>query len=266
MDIILEVFKAYLIPGSLTFLALGVIVGSVLLHASKSTRRWGSGILGFLAVLYLILSIPAVARSYERLLSEGSEAIRSRSDAAGAEAIVVLGGGSATYRARGMEINELSDASSLRVLEGARLYHMLDELPVVVSGGASELVGVFTPESVPMQQELVAAGVPTEMILLESRSGSTREQAENLAVLLEARELDRFILVTSPIHMRRSLATMRSEGLDPIPSPSSQHSDDHPVIRGGILPNPAALDASRVALREAIALFYYWVQGWIELP
>jgi uncharacterized SAM-binding protein YcdF (DUF218 family) len=243
-----------------------VIVGTVLLHASRSTRRWGSGILGFLAILYLILSIPAVARSYERLLTDSSQPIGSSADARGAEAIVVLGGGSATYRALGAEINELSDASSLRVLEGARLYRLLDGLPVVASGGASELDGLLTPESVPMQQELVDAGVPMDMILLESRSGNTLEQAENLADLLEARQMDRFILVTSPIHMRRAIATMHAQGLDPIPSPSSQHTDGHSVSRGGILPSPGALEASRVALREALALVYYWVQGWIELP
>lgn len=266
MDAALEVFKAYLIPGSLSFLALGLLVGAILLHAGRSTRRWGGGILGFLAVLYLILSIPAVARSYERLLADGSEPIRSPAAARGAQAIVVLGGGSVTYRADGAEINELSDASSLRVLEGARLYQLLDGLPVVVSGGADELEANTTPESVPMQQELLEAGVPRDMILLESRSGNTREQAENLALLLEARGLERFVLVTSPIHMRRALASMRAMGLDAIPSPAKQHTDGHAVLRGSLLPSPAALDASRAALREAIALIYYWAQGWIEFP
>lgn len=265
MSVLFEFFKAYLIPGSITFLLIGVLAGTVLLYLGGSARRWGSGLLGFLAVLYLILSIPLVARSYERLLSDGSAPLERAAEAQGAGAIVILGGGSVTYRARGGEINELSGASSLRVLEGARLYSLLGDLPVIVSGGASELLGVPTPESVPMMQELVDAGVPTSRIVLESRSGSTREQAEEVKRLLDARQIDRFVLVTSPIHMRRSLAVFRAQGMNPIPSPANQHSSGHVVERGGILPHPDALAASQAALREALATAYYWSQGWIEL-
>lgn len=265
MSVLSEFLKAYLIPGSVSFLLIGLLVGAILLYLSDSTRRWGTGLISFLAVVYLILSVPLVARSYERLLADGSRPIQRASEAQGAGAIVILGGGSVSYRASGGEINELSGASSLRVLEGARLYSLLGELPVIVSGGASELLGVPTPESVPMMQELVDAGVPTSQILLESRSGSTREQAQEIKRVLEARQIDRFVLVTSPIHMRRALAVFRAQGLNPIPSPASQHSTGHVVARGGILPHPDALAASQAALREALATAYYWSQGWIEL-
>ncbi len=264
MDVLAEFAKAYLIPGSVSFLILGLLIGTLLLYVSKHTRRYGSGLLGFLAVVYLILSIPAVARSYERLLSDDSQPIERVADAQGAEAIVILGGGSVTYRAPGGEINELSDASSLRVLEGARLYRLLGELPVIVSGGAAELIGVPTPETIPMVQELVDAGVPEEQIVLESRSDSTLGQAEELKRLLNARGIERFVLVTSPIHMRRSLSVFRAQGLAPVPSPARQHSSGHVVDRGGVFPHPDALAASQSALREALATAYYWSRGWIN--
>lgn len=265
MGVLAEFAKAYLIPGSVSFLLIGLLVGTVLLYVSKSTRRFGSGLLGFLAAVYLILAIPAVARSYERLLSDESQSIEHAAEAHEAQAIVILGGGSVTYRARGLEINELSDATSLRVLEGARLYQLLGELPVIVSGGGSELLNVPTPETVPMVQELVAAGVSAGDIVLESRSGSTQEQAIEIKRLLDSREIERFVLVTSPTHMRRSLAVFRAQGMNPVPSPASQHSSGHPVDRGGIVPHPDALAASQSALREALATAYYWSQGWIEL-
>ncbi len=265
MDAPFEFLKAYLIPGSLTFLLLGLFVGVILMYASKSTRRWGSGLLGFLAAAYLILSIPAVAHSYELLLEDDSRPIQSAAEARGAQAIVVLGGGSVTYRAPGGEINELSDASALRVLEGARLYHLLGDLPVIVSGGSTELLGVPTPESVPLMQEMVDAGVPADAIVLESRAGSTQEQAIQIRRLLEVRGISQFVLVTSPIHMRRALGAFRAQGLNPIPSPSSQHGSGSIVDRHGIFPHPEALNASQAALREALALGYYWTQGWVEL-
>lgn len=265
MSVLSEFAKAYLIPGSVSFLLIGLLAGMVLLYISKSTRRWGSGLLGFLAVVYLILSVPAVARSYERLLADRSTPIESAAQARGAEAIVVLGGGSVTYRARGGEISELSDASALRVLEGARLHALLGDLPVIVSGGASELLNVPTPESVPMSQELIELGVPSSDIVLESRSGSTFEQAEEIGRVLEARGIERFVLVTSPIHMRRALAVFRLQGLDPVPSPSSQHSGDHVVDVGSVIPHPDALSASQSAIREVLAIVYYWSQGWMEM-
>jgi uncharacterized SAM-binding protein YcdF (DUF218 family) len=266
MEAISEIFKAYLIPGSLEFLLIGLFLGVVLLFAHRETRLWGSSLLAFLAVLYFLLSLPLTARTFERALRDRSQPIRTVEEARGVEAIVVLGGGSATYRAGGNEINELSDATALRVLEGVRLYELLDNPAVIVSGGADLLLDVLTPESVPMQQELLDLGVAPDRIHMESLSGSTLEQAEQLSKLLEAREIGDFILVTSPIHMPRSLATMRAHGLDPVPSPSNQHSEGHIVERGGLLPHPAALRASHAAIREGLAVLFYWLNGWTGPP
>ena len=266
MDLPIEFIKAYFIPGSETFLLLGLLVGVILIYSSASTRKWGDALLGALAVLYLLLSMPIVARGLEHALLDGSQPIREASEASGAQTIVVLAGGSATYRANGGEINELSDATSLRVLEAVRVFKLLAEADVLVSGGAGEDVGILTPESAPMLEELGAAGVPMDRVRLESQSGSTREQAVNLAGLMSASSDPRFVLVTSPIHMRRALATLRAEGLDPVPSPSAQHSEGHVVISGGLIPHPAALDASEAAMREALALGYYRLQGWLKLP
>ena len=266
MDLPIEFLKAYFIPGSETFLLLGLLVGVILIYSSASTRKLGDALLGALAVLYLLLSMPIVARGLEHALLDGSQPIREATEASGAQTIVVLAGGSATYRANGGEINELSDATSLRVLEAVRLFKLLGETDVLVSGGSGEELGMLTPESVPMLEELVAAGVPVDRIRLESQSGSTREQAVKLSGLMSTSGNPTFVLVTSPIHMRRSLAAMRAEGLDPVPSPSAQHSEGHVVISGGLIPHPAALDASEAALREALALGYYRLQGWLESP
>lgn len=266
MDAIFEIIKAYLIPGSFEFLLVVFILAVVLLFAHRETRIWGSSLLAFLAMLYLLLSLPLTARTFERALRDQSQPIRTVEEAKGAQAIVVLGGGSATYRAGGNKIDELSDASALRVLEGARLYELLDDPAVVVSGGADELLDASTPETIPMQEELLNLGIASDRIHMESLSGNTLEQGVQLSKLLEAREIGDFILVTSPIHMRRALAIMRAQGLDPLPSPSSQHSEGHIVERGGLLPHPAALRANHAAIREGLAVLFYWLNGWTGPP
>ena len=92
METFLEIVKAYLLPGSPEFLLLGLLLGVVLIVAHNETRPWGIGLLIFLGVLYLILSLPLTARTFERMITDPSEPIRSAAEAEGAEAIVVLGG------------------------------------------------------------------------------------------------------------------------------------------------------------------------------
>ena len=183
-----------------------------------------------------------------------------------AAAIVVLGGGTVSYRTASGTISELSDSTSLRLLEAVRLYGLLNRPWVIVSGGSPSGDEGAPPETEPMLQELLAAGVPAERIRTDPLSGSTREQAVNLAALLRELRAEPFLLVTSPIHMRRALASFRAEQLAPVPAPSAQHALGDPVLSGGVLPHPAALNASQAALREGLALGYYWLRGWLRSP
>jgi len=108
--------------------------------------------------------------------------------------------------------------------------------------------------------------VPADRILLESSSRNTFEQALNLRSLLDAHGIERFVLVTSPTHMRRAMATFIGQGLNPIPSSSAQHSEDFLAESWVFLPDNDALEASRLAMREGMALVYYALRGWFSLP
>ncbi len=264
MESIAEFTKQFLIPGSLTFLLIGLVLGVILLFLPGRSGRWGRRWLALLTLLYLALSLPFTAALLEGWLSAGTDSMQRSQLPQDIDAIVILGGGSVTYRSGGLEISELSDATSLRVLEGARLYAMLDRPMVIISGGADARSGALEPETDPMSQELMDAGVDEEHLRTESQSGSTREQAIYLAAMLEELQPRRFILVTSPTHMRRALAVFEAQGLHPIPSASAQHSAGHVVLRGGWLPHTDALSASHAALREIMALGYYWVRGWLS--
>jgi hypothetical protein len=85
MDLPIEFLKAYFIPGSETFLLLGLLVGVILIYSSASTRKLGDALLGALAVLYLLLSMPIVARGLEYALLDGSQPIREATEASGAQ-------------------------------------------------------------------------------------------------------------------------------------------------------------------------------------
>jgi uncharacterized SAM-binding protein YcdF (DUF218 family) len=171
-----------------------------------------------------------------------------------------------TVRSDSDELNILSAAGILRVWEGVRVYHKLDEPWVIVSGGVNERIGMTTPESYPMRELMIKGGVLEDHIVLESSSTNTFEQAVNLGPMLEARGVERFALVTSPSHMRRALGTFSAQGLDPVPAPAHQHPDDFLADRSIFTPNSEALEESRLAMREIMALFYYALRGWLSYP
>jgi len=54
MDLPVEFLKAYLIPGSESFLLLGLVIGVVLLYISPATRKWGGGVLAGLAAALVV--------------------------------------------------------------------------------------------------------------------------------------------------------------------------------------------------------------------
>ena len=263
MELIAEFFKEMLIPGSTMFLMVGLIIGVILLFIGWRTEKWGKRWLLFLTILYLLLSVPLVASLLERGLSSGYEPIDTAAEIADMEAIVILGGGGASFRAGDLEVNTLSNASALRAMEGARLYQLLDDPLVIVSGGTNPKAGLLTPESIPMRDTLIELGVPGERILLESDSFNTHDQALNVPVILVEEGIEHFLLVTSPSHMRRAYFTFLDQGLEPIPAISAQQSETSSFSSRSILPDRKALAVSQSALREWIGLIYYTLRGWI---
>lgn len=263
MDFILQIIKDFFIPGSATFLVIALAVGVALLYFRERARRWGKIWLTTLAVMYWILSTPFGAKVLEAGLSVGYEHLETSESVEDVDAVIVLGGGSINLKSRGEIITLLITESALRTMEGIRLYDLLDDPWVIVSGGINPFLGGGMPESELMAGLLIDAGVPEDRIILETLSQSTREQASKLKPVLQEYEIERFVLVTSPIHTRRSMAVFEVEGLDPIPSPSSSISEVFTDGGIGIFPSWVALDASQAAMREYMALIYYWVRGWL---
>jgi uncharacterized SAM-binding protein YcdF (DUF218 family) len=179
------------------------------------------------------------------------------------EAIVILGGGGATYRLGTHEINTLSSATSMRLLEGIRLYEALSPEWILVSGGRNDQAGVSTPESETMAAYLLEMGVPAELMLIERQSSNTRDQTINIRPMLNRHDIRQFVLVTSPTHMRRADLSFRAEGYDYLPSISPLASETKPELGFSPFPNAEALEASRDVFRELVGLLYYFLRGWI---
>ncbi len=219
-------------------------------------------IVGYLVTLYAV-STPVGARVLIAALAHGVTSVSSVQDARGAEAVVVLGGGVQTVSAHGEVLAQLPTAPSLRILEALRLYRLLSPRLVVVSGGIADTRTELRPEAEQMANALLHAGVPADRIALDAEAKTTHDHPRTVGPLLAARHVGRFVIVTSPLHMRRALGVFRAQGYDPVGSASLLQSEQL-ASRPFFLPNDDSLLLSNQALYEYAAWALYWWRGWVK--
>ena len=120
-----------------------------------------------------------------------------------------------------------------------------------------------------MRDELVMRGIPSNTVVLEYASYNTHEQAVHIGLLLGDEALgDPVLLVTSPYHVRRALRCFRKQGFRQIAAVSAVNMGAEADYESASLLGLryvfwANLDALLEYSREAVAVFYYRLCGWI---
>jgi len=173
----------------------------------------------------------------------------------------MLGAGSRTVRAAGGRWSMVTQPSALRVLETVRVYRLLGDPLVIVSGGVTDANAPATAESEAMRAAVIALGVPAARVVAETESKNTRDEAVIVKRMLAERGIDAFVLVTSPVHMPRSLAAFAAEGLHPVPSASPLFAD-RLSAPFPLLPNDAAFEIGNALIYEWCARAYYALRSW----
>jgi uncharacterized SAM-binding protein YcdF (DUF218 family) len=187
-----------------------------------------------------------------------------------ADAIVVLGGGtrSQSYPRPDVDFTDAGD----RVWYGANLYRAGKAPKIIVSGARIAWKGDGNPESEDLTKLLITMGVPEVDIIPESNSLNTRENAVNVQKILKAQNFKSILLVTSAMHMPRSMAIFRRLGIKAIAAPTdyriSQLELDQPNRQTeaailSFMPNEECLSLTTQAIREYIGIFVYILRGWI---
>lgn len=218
-------------------------------------------LVAYLLTLYVV-STPLGADVLVAGLVRGATSIATVEDARGAEAIVVLGGGVQTVSARGEILAQLQSTPSLRILEAMRLHKLLHPRVVIVSGGIADARTELRPEAEQMANALAMAGIPADQILIDAEARTTHDHPRTVGPLLAARHVKRFVIITSPMHMRRSLGVFRKQGYDPVGSASVLQSEQL-AARPLFLPNDDSILLSNQALYEYAARVMYWWRGWV---
>ena len=231
------------IARSLVLLPMGPVLLAVLgLWLGRRRPRTGRGLAGAALALLVLLSLPVVAYRLSRLVEAYPRLDLSRPVAA--DVIVVLGGG---MRRPPAPAPAVPGAYTLERLAGGAELARRTGLPLLVSGGTLDS---GPPEADAMAQAL-RDQFGLEVRFVERHSRDTRENALESARMLRAAGLRRVLLVTSAVHMRRSVAEFEAVGLEVVPAPVTGASDSGADLQDW-LPRAEALQTSSDALYESL--------------
>lgn len=145
-----------------------------------------------------------------------------------------------------------------RLDEAWRLYRIRRK-PIIVSGGH---VNPFTPDKNENQiarEFLIRWGVPKSDVLGEDRSRDTYESAVEIEKLLRNKGWKRYLLVTSAVHMPRSMLVFKAKAPEPIPAPGDFSLSKFELEPFDFFPNEGVARSIYISLHEYVGLVnYYW--------
>jgi len=157
-------------------------------------------------------------------------------------------------------VSRLSRVSLARLAEGIRLYRMLPERKILLSGGAGA-VDSHETVAASMYNAALELGVNPGDIVLEKASRDTKDEALFIKDMLGDK---RFILVTSASHMPRSLALFRKQGMDPIPSPADFLIKENELQKSiSIFPSTDDIYMAKRAVYEYLGIAWAKLRGQI---
>jgi uncharacterized SAM-binding protein YcdF (DUF218 family) len=241
-------------PSSVIILA--GILGLVLTRTRYA--RWGWRLAVAALVLIALIGFLPIGRA----LTIGLENRFPRWDETGPPpaGIIVLGGAVSAYRLATRGEVGLTDAAE-RILVVPELAKRFPNAKIIYSGGDP---GLFTRRG--SEAEVVPAlfeslGVPPGRIMLESRSRNTAENAVYSKVLAAPEPGQRWLLVTSAMHMPRAIGAFREAGF-PVEAYPVDYKTNGWQDLGSVLGSlSAGLRQTDTALHEWIGLLAYRLTG-----
>jgi len=220
-------------------------------------RRWARKLLFAAFCLIIVLHCGFVSYGLRYSLEARYTPVIDPTRAEPYDAIVVLTGGS--IPAGGLIPFPTIDVAMFRRLDEAWRLYRIRPKPIVVSGGH---VNPFTPaqnENQIARDYLIRWGVPANDLIGEDRSRDTFESAVEIRKLLEQKGWRRYLLVTSAVHMPRSMLAFSARAPEPIPAPGDFSLRAFELTPLDLLPSLGAARGIADSLHEYLGLAnYHW--------
>ena len=258
MYILKKLLSAVLQPSSVFLIVIGT---GLILLCFRKRHRTGRNLLLVGTAGLVLCSISPVGNAmvrplesvYPPLLPKATEPRAHLDDGSAAPGWIVILGGGHTEDPTWAPLHQLADSARARLLEGIRLQRILRGSKLLLSGGYVHA---------PLLAEAAASlGVSRKQMVLGSDVLDTADEVRVLHALLKQ---ERFVLVTSAVHMPRAIAMCRKAGMNPIPAPTdflgnSEPWSFHSLL--GLIPHAGPGVLIERALHEYLGLLWGKLRG-----
>ncbi len=238
--IIVKIVEAILLPPGL-FIILFLLGAVWLRKKSRVSSILFVASAAFVYVLSTVVGVMIFVRPLEKQFT--------RSEDFKPDAVVVFGGG-VVVTPYGYQ---LCPNTVFRLMTGVELA-LKYEVPLVLSGGYLPGTGK-EPEAVVMK-EFASRYMQKDKIIIEPAAVNTKQNAEYTMQIAKKYNFERFYLVSSAVHLKRSVSSFGETDLEISPYPSN-YLYDYSVSWIDFLPNKDALNANLSAFHEFVGILYY---------
>jgi uncharacterized SAM-binding protein YcdF (DUF218 family) len=190
-----KVIQQFLTPS--VFIPLIILLGFILLLRKKKS---GVALLILGLTLYYLFSITPLADAIIAPLENQFTALKEPLPQEITQAVILLGG---------------PESDRLRATEAVRIANLQPETEIIISG--QYFLDPENTQAQKLKNHLISQGIDSSKIILENKSRTTGESAQNLQELLENQC---FYLITSAYHLPRSALLFSQKGLSPFPVPA----------------------------------------------
>lgn len=215
-----------------------------------------------LAAFYWLAASEFTADALRALMAAPYAPLTRDAVPAGKTAVVLLGsGGAGVVDWDGSQFAVSDRIGAARLLEAARVFRLVGADYIISSGGVGIVSQRARSSGLVMADSLATLGIPKDRVVIEARSSNTRDEAVIIREMLQTRPVDHIVLVTSQLHMRRSVGTFRAVGLETIPAIAREpESYDAWWLRA--VPSDKALVETGLAAHEVAGIVAYTLRGW----
>jgi uncharacterized SAM-binding protein YcdF (DUF218 family) len=178
---------------------------------------------------------------------------------------IVLGGGMVTEDAQNHRLTFRNNTD--RILQAVGLYKTGKIKKMLLSSGSGSLKYRDMLECALLRKYLLRIGIPDSVMLVDSLSDNTYQNAVNTAGLLKKEFPDKpgkYLLITSGSHMPRALACFKKAGISVTPYSTSIVCGKRDYsISDFLIPSMEALRTWNFLTHEWLGYITYWIFGYL---
>jgi uncharacterized SAM-binding protein YcdF (DUF218 family) len=186
--------------------------------------------------------------------------------------IVVLGGATEPEIAP-RQLTEVNAAGD-RILYAVKLYQEHPDAKLLLSGGDIDFLDQSNSSpAVDMAELMDLMGVPKSVLILQDQSQNTYEDALYSCEKIKAAGYKNVVLVTSAMHMPRSVQLFEKQGCTVLPAPTDYTITEtawqktwHPSFEEfiiNLMPSYSNMSQVTKSMKEYIGMFTYRLKGWL---